>query len=158
MPAGMGRGGELHNGPTKNYAAAVGTGDTRCADDELDQSSLRRTPCSSLSAATATVLAFSSPRSLRVYDPRILWAGWRAGALKARPGNRGIYRVEIRTDAGPWSAVQCFASGGPYTTASQGSAMPGGVSAAAVAEAGDVADEDLLGPSGWPLGQRIPPG
>jgi hypothetical protein len=32
-------------------------------------------------------------------------------SLKARPGNRGIYRVEIRTDAGPWSAVQCFASG-----------------------------------------------
>ena len=145
--------------PTKNY------GRSRywhwrhpLPDDELDQSSLRRTPCSSLSAATATVLAFSSPRSLRVYDPRILWAGWRAGALKARPGNRGIYRVEIRTDAGPWSAVQCFASGGPYTTASQGSAMPGGVSAAAVAEAGDVADEDLLGPIGWPLGQRIPPG
>ena len=115
-------------------AAAVGTGDTRCADDELDQSSLRRTPCPSLYATTATVLAFSSPRSLRVYDPRILWAGWRAGALKARPGNRGIYRVEIRTDAGPWSAVQCFASGGPYTTASQDSAMPGGVSAAAVTE------------------------
>ena len=37
--------------------------------------------------------------------------------------------------------------------------MLGGVSAAAVAEAGHVADEDLLGPSGWPLGQRtIPPG
>ena len=55
--------------------------------------------------------------------------------------------------------MQCFASGGPYTTASQDSAMPGGLPTAAVTEAGDVADEDLLRPSGWPLGQRtFPPG
>ena len=36
-----------------------------------------------------------------------------------------------------------------------GSAVPGRVSAAAVAEAGDVADEDLVGDRRWPLGHRV---
>ena len=35
-----------------------------------------------------------------------------------------------------------------------GAAVPGGVSAAAVTEAGDVTDEDLFGPRVWPLGHR----
>ena len=45
-------------------------------------------------------------------------------------------------------------SGGPYTGVA-GSAVPGGVSAVAVAEAGDVTDEHLLGPRVCPLVQRI---
>jgi hypothetical protein len=36
-----------------------------------------------------------------------------------------------------------------------GAAVPAGVSAAAVSEAGDVADEDLAGAEGCPLGQRL---
>ena len=60
--------------------------------------------------------------------------------------------MEIRTDAGPSSAVQCVLSGGPYTTVVAGSAVPGGVSAAAVTEAGDVADEDLVRAEGVPVG------
>ena len=48
-----------------------------------------------------------------------------------------------RTAAGPSSAVQCLAIGGPYVTASQVRQCPG-VAGAAVSEAGDVSDEDLV--------------
>ena len=56
--------------------------------------------------------------------------------------------------AGPLerSAVQCLANGGPIRYGVAGATMPAGVSAAAVSEAGDVPDEDLIRPEGVAVG------
>ena len=55
-----------------------------------------------------------------------------------------LRQLEIRTDAGPYCAVQVRIQRWPVHQRVAGSAMPGGVFAAAVAEAGGVADEDLV--------------
>ena len=61
--------------------------------------------------------------------------------------------LEIRTVAGPISAVQCVLSGGPYTVIA-GAAGPRGVPAA-VTKTGDVADEDLVGAEGVAVGASV---
>jgi hypothetical protein len=43
---------------------------------------------------------------------------------------------------------------GPIYDGVAGSAVPGGVSAAAVTVAGDMADQDLVGSERWPFGHR----
>jgi hypothetical protein len=52
--------------------------------------------------------------------------------------------LEIRTTAGPSSAVQCVLSGGPYTTASQVRQCQLVCPPPPVSEAGDMPDEDLV--------------
>jgi hypothetical protein len=51
-------------------------------------------------------------------------------------------RFEIRTAVGPFRALQCVLSGGQYTVASH--ARHDHVVSVAVAEAGDMADEDVV--------------
>jgi hypothetical protein len=74
-------------------------------DDELDRSNFCRTPCVALCDNSNGPRRIEPQIAKGVSDLRILWARWRAGGLRARAGIRDFYRVEIRTDAGPWSAV-----------------------------------------------------
>ena len=73
--------------------------------------------------------------------------------------------LEIRTTAGPSRHVQWVIERRPVHDGVAGAAMPGGVSTAAVAEAGDMPDEDLIraegvpvGAAGWWLGYPLPSG
>ena len=53
--------------------------------------------------------------------------------------------VEIRTTAGPATALAVRVQRRPVRHRITGSAMPAGVTTAAIAKAGDMSDEDLVG-------------